>query len=197
MNCSPKSEETLESLSLRSRDGDEGAFVQLFAKVLPLIRNRACSYAQSSGMETEDLVQEGAIGLLSAVERYDEEVKKPFISFAAVCIENRIRSAIRHSKRSKRNIPRDFFSIVDVSEQLPDQSVEANPEYALEAHTQWAEMLMNVFLRLSPMEKKVFTAFYEDVSYKEIADRLGICPKAVDNSLQRIRKKLRKAMTEQ
>lgn len=194
MCSSRKEQENLESLAARSRTGDEGAFSRLFVQMLPLLKNRALRYASEYDGETDDLMQEGAIGLFRAVKRYQSESGTPFAAFAAVCVENSIRSAVRRSNREKRRVPEGSVSIGEIPEQMADQTPAVNPEKAVIAESGMAETMRAVSEQLTDLEKKVFSEYAEGCSYQEIARKLKISSKAVDNSLQRIRKKLRRAL---
>ena len=194
MYPSREEKKTLELLAAQSRVGDEGAFVRLFTQLDPLLKNRAFRYASEYGGETEDLMQEGAIGLLRAVKSYREDSATPFIAFAAVCVENSIRSAVRRSNREKRRIPADTVSVDDLPEHIPDTTVQANPERALLEQSARAEILQAASEELTALEMRVLVEYTKGSSYGEIAQKLQISAKAVDNSMQRIRKKLRNAL---
>ena len=137
-------------------------------------------------LDTDDLYQEGLLGLLSAIYSYRDDKSTSFRTYSSVCISNQIKLAIRNAN-SKRNVP--FGNLLSI-----DETVIASPESVedlfISNETQEA---MNEFLKneLSELELSVVRLFLHDMSYKDIAEKLGISVKSVDNAVQRIRSKIK------
>ena len=157
-------------------------------KWLPLVRSRANAFRQS-GIETEDLIQEGLIGLLYAVRAFRQECGASFETFAYVCITNRLRSAVvRLGKQLSFASPEgdmaDMMGLVGrESEEDPQELFISGEEAQL-----WLKRADEL---LSPMENRVMRLYLGGYSYQEMAAALDSTPKSVDNALCRVRKKLR------
>lgn len=142
----------------------------------------------NSPMEREDLIQEGMIGLLAAVKSFDSSRGASFKTYANTCIDNSIQTALRKFRRQK-DIP--VQNVVEYSEEeIPVSSSYSSAEDTFIA--QESVSLLTKVLRenLSDFENEVLRLHIVGCSYNEIADRLCKTPKAIDNALQRVRKKL-------
>ena len=173
--------------------GDEDAAVTLISRYLPLVRSRASAFA-SAGDSFEDLCQEGTIGLLAAMRGYDPE-KSSFATFARLCIDRVLISAERLKTRRK-NIPENSIIAIDgdeddnLNEKLSSGDVN-DPEAIIIRREDYMRLMLKVANELTPLESKVLNLYVSGNSYGEIAKRLDISSKAVDNALQRIRRKLK------
>lgn len=157
--------------------------------------------------DKDDLVQEGMIGLYKAVNGYDQTTGTSFETFATHCINRQMYSAIKKSNRQK-NIPLNsyisIYSQVGKEGQesdnlfLIDQSLEAvqqNPEEIIIGQENANSIQRRLYSRLSELERQVLDLFLQGISYQEIATRMGKTPKAIDNALQRIKRKLQQLIT--
>lgn len=150
------------------------------------------------GAETEDLVQEGMIGLFKAIRDYDADKGASFSTFATLCIRRQINTAINNSNRKKHIPLNTYISIYienedygyEIEDNLENENQAANPENMILAKEQSKAFDELIEKRLSVYEKKVLRLYLEGLSYQEIALRLDKTEKSVDNALQRIRKKL-------
>ena len=106
---------------------------------------------------------------------------------AAACINNRIISVLR-SRNAQKNIPQDMMQNIDDGEEVQDFSADPQNIYSAQEDDARFEDLLSE--KLTDFERSVLTLRAEKLSYEEIAERLGTNPKAVDNALQRIRRKL-------
>lgn len=156
-------------------------------KWLPLVRSRANAFRQSEA-ETEDLIQEGLIGLLYAVRSFRSESGVSFETFAYVCITNRLRSAVvRLGKQSPMTSPEgDMNDITRLG-----VAIEEDPQELFISREQANNWLERADRLLSPMENRVMRLYLGGYSYREMARMLDSTPKSVDNALCRARKKLR------
>ena len=153
------------------------------------------------GAEKEDIIQEGMIGLFKAIKGYDESKEVTFRVFADLCIRRQIMTAIKAATRQK-HIPLNSYlslnktaydeesdrTVIDMldMETVPDplDTITSRETY------QNLEMQMNELL--SDFEQKVLAEYLNGSSYSEIATRLDSHVKAVDNAVQRIKKKVDK-----
>ena len=149
-----------------------------------------------AGGDSEDLIQEGTFGLLSAIRRFDPECGVSFKAFAEHCVRMRLLSAVKSASRLKHFPLNDGMSLDQLSEDsntdlsaLP-QSFRRSPEDQVLARESKEELYTAFAEQLSKMERNVLSLYLDGLSYKEIGQRLGKEPKSVDNAVQRIRRKL-------
>lgn len=190
---------TDEILLERLRAGDEEAERMLYERYKPTVRSRARTYFLI-GADHEDLMQEGMIGLYKAVLEYDREKAASFRSFAELCITRRILTAIKRATR-KKHVPlntyvslnhplyerdNNDFTLLDTVQNLRVEGPEEQFIGKEECDRLW-EFIGN---NLSKLEQKVLSLYLEGHSYQEIASALGKTPKAIDNALQRVKRKM-------
>ena len=150
--------------------------------------------AAASAADVEDYAQEGMLGLLAAVTAYSQERRAGFRTFATVCIRNRMRNFSKKEQTDKRKTA----ILPDVSLDDPDNSVAETladladtPEQIVLEKEQTSELYAQIADVLSKQEREIFWLSVSGLSYDEIAERLQISAKSVDNAIQRARRKLR------
>ena len=184
---------TDEQLQTLAVQGDTGAEDLLARRYIRLVRICARPYFLSGG-DSEDLIQEGMLGLLYAIREYDAGKGASFHTFAEACIHNRIQSAIRSAARKKHAPLNDGVSLdqflSDDSQSLGDAFIQRSPEEQVLARETETELLSASEKRLSALESRVLSLYLSGLSYQEMAAETGRDPKAIDNAVQRIRKKL-------
>lgn len=158
------------------------------------------------GAEREDIVQEGLIGLYKAIKSYQSDKQNSFKSFASICIERQLITAIKTSNRQKHQPLNSYISLnKDAYENEEDSNhvdligiLDANIiEDPLDMLTkkEYYQIVENTIDKsLSNFEKKVLNCYIQGESYNEIAQRLQAPVKSIDNAIQRIRKKAIKGM---
>lgn len=157
------------------------------------------------GAENDDMIQEGMIGLFKAIQSFDLDKKNiSFKTFANLCIERQLITAIKTSNRQKHIPLNSYFSLnISAYDENEDTEVidilDANTvEDPLETITkrEYREALENkIEQNLSPFEKKVLDRYIQGDSYVDIASKLDSPVKAIDNAIQRIRKKATKCLS--
>lgn len=162
---------------------------RLLERYLPLVRSRANAFRQR-GVETDDLIQEGVIGLLYAIRAYDHKFSTSFETFAYVCITNRLRSAVTTAGQKLQTVSLD--SCPPLGENLWNTTQEKDPQEIVISREQFGQWLQRVDACLSGFEHQVIRYYLGGYSYQEIAQLLRSTTKAVDNALQRARRKLRR-----
>ena len=187
---------TDEELALHSRSS-ERAMELLLARYARHVRACTRSFFLS-GLDREDLAQEGMIGLLAAAWHYDGSRRCSFKSFATTCIRNRLISATR-SESKHQDIP--------LSDCIPNSSLDAllddtrshtagrDMEERIIGQEAYEELSGRLDALLSPMEKRVLRLYLEGLPYRDIANQLNLSAKSVDNAVQRIRSKLARQIT--
>ncbi len=177
-----------EKLIALCKIGDDEAYSVLIARYLFTIRKRASVY-NNSGIDFEDLVQEGFIGLLNAVKSFESSFDTSFSTFAYLCIDRNILTAVRKSL-AKKQIPKSALLFLE-DEQILQENLEQSPEAVLIAKENISAMKQKIAEKLSATERQVLDLYLLGFSYSKIAKELDISEKSVDNAIQRMRKKLR------
>ena len=175
-----------EELIFRLRQGEMEISDYLMEKYKEFVRKKARAMFLIGG-ETDDLIQEGMIGLLAALRAYQPKRGAAFRTFAGTCIENAIQTALRKFSRRK-DVPTD--NMVPLEDYLDHAGTAVSAEDDFLAAESVARLSRALEQQLSPMENEVLRLHISGFRYADIASRLNKSPKAVDNALQRIRKKL-------
>lgn len=186
-----------ESLCTRAASGDRVAEEYLAMRYSRLVRICARPYFLAGG-DSEDLIQEGMIGLLSAIRGFEPGKEAGFRTYAEVCIRNRLRSAIKAAARDKHT-PLNYS--VSLGTPLfdgnpepyaygPDYQRAENPEDMVISREERQGRMQALRGRLSSFERMVMDLYLDGLSYAEIASQVGKPLKSVDNAVQRIRRKV-------
>ncbi len=176
-------------------EGNRQAEEYLAERYMRLVRSCAHPLYLAGG-DSEDLLQEGMIGLLSAIRQYDAVSGTSFRTFAEHCIRMRLLSAVKSASRLKHLPLNDGLSLEQLSEDSPmklsatPDFLWCDPEELVLARERTEELYGELSQRLSRMEKQVLALYLEGLSYREIASHLSKEEKAIDNAVQRIRRKL-------
>lgn len=187
------SDEELQSLAV---PGDRIAEERLVERYVRLVRICARPYFLAGG-DSEDLMQEGMMGLLSAIRKYNQALDASFKTFAEQCIKNRIISAIRTASRMKHTPLNEGLSLDEIHSQESSTRAthypsvfQRSPEEQVLARERTDEFSRTYLKCLSKFEAAVLRLYLEGLSYSEMAESLGKPSKSVDNAVQRIRRKL-------
>lgn len=187
--------------------GNEEAFEKLVNNYRGFIYYVCQSYFLKDG-DQQDLVQEATIGLLEAIKAYDCETKVKFRNFAFLCIKRELDSAVSRSNRKKRQILNEAIPIYN---QIEDDSnriggpfyvgenflktEKDTPENSFIEKEEVEELITFLQKELTNLEQNVLQLRLQGFTYREITTILEIQTKAVDNAVQRIRKKIINAYT--
>ena len=195
---------TDEEIISQIRQGNEQALTYLLNKYKNLVQNKVSRYF-IIGAEKEDIMQEGMIGLYKAIKNYDTEKQNTFKTFANMCIERQLITAIKTSNRQK-HIPLNSCVSLNVSaytneddnniqliEIYDDKTVE-DPLDTMMKKEYYKEIQNALDNSLSDFERKVLDRFIKGESYETIARKVDAPVKSVDNAIQRIRKKANKQL---
>ena len=191
-----------EQLIEEIRLGDNEAQNYLLEKYRNVVNMKANRFFLI-GAEDDDMIQEGMIGLFKAIQSFDLEKNNSFKTFANLCIERQLITAIKSSNRQK-HIPLNSYFTLNLTAYDENEDTEvidildANiVEDPLETITkrEYREFIENkIEQNLSSFEKKVLNRYIQGESYIDIATRLEAPVKAIDNAIQRIRKKATKCL---
>ena len=184
-----------ESLCGLAAAGDRLAEERLISKYTRLVRSCARPFFLAGG-DSEDLIQEGMIGLMNAVREYDGEKEASFRTFAETCVRNRLLSVLRAASRGKHmplnqsvSLDTPFFDSDSYALGTHDLS-QRSPEDFLIDREHTSSLLFGVRKKLSEFEAKILGYYLDGLSCREIAETVGKTPKSVDNAVQRIRRKV-------
>ena len=153
------------------------------------------------GADSEDLIQEGMIGLFKAIRDYDDSHDASFKTFARLCISRQMMTAVENSRR-KKHAPLNSYVSLYAADDDGDETImeslsslaESSPEDKI-IDRERVQTLTNEILKvLSPLETKVFRLYLTGMNYAEIARVLECEEKSMDNALQRIKRKIRKSV---
>jgi len=186
--------------------GDENALNFIIDRYKEMVNIKVSKYF-IIGAEKEDIVQEGLIGLFKAVKGFDYQKENSFKTFANVCIERQLITAIKTSNRQKHMPLNSYLSLSSAayseteSDNLLIDIFDSNTmEDPLDTVTkmEYYKIIEDAIDNsLSQFEKKVLCRFVRGESYIKIAEKLNTPVKSIDNAIQRIRKKAIKNVMEQ
>jgi RNA polymerase sporulation-specific sigma factor len=197
-----KSQRELEDLQLvmRVRNGDERAREALIQRYTGFVRMKASSYFIAGG-EPEDLVQEGLIGLCKAMRDFRPDKETSFRSFAELCVTRQIITAIKTATRFKHAPLNTYVSFsqtpagqdpdsdVTLGDALPGSHVH-DPSVAVISTDELKSLVFCLGTGLSPLESDALRMYLEGSSYEDMAEVLSCDTKAIDNALQRVKRKI-------
>ena len=185
----------------KAKQGDETSLELLLAKFKPL----ACKIARKyflAGQDEEDLYQEAMIGLFKAEQSFNENAGQDFKSFATLCINRQIQTAVKNSNRKKNKILNESISLnnqggIDLYESDDDEqlyfiipSSSPLPDDELIYREKVDEIKNAINQKLSVYERKVLSLYLKGLSYKEMGQILEKETKSIENCLSRIKSKL-------
>ena len=196
-----------ELIKMIQKDNNTYALEHLMDRYRNLVNIKVSKYYMI-GAEREDIVQEGLIGLFKAIKSYQPEKQNSFKTFANMCIERQLITAIKSSNRQKHMPLNSYLSLNMSAYHNEEDGNESNAdlleilnanliEDPLDTITQkeyYQNIENTIDKTLSDFEKKVLTRYMQGESYTQIAQKLDAPVKSVDNAIQRIRKKAIKEM---
>lgn len=185
----------------RARRGDGKALDALMQRYVSFVRLKASSYFLTGG-SSDDLLQEGLIGLYKAIRDFRREKDSTFRSFAELCITRQIITAIKSATRNKHAPLNSYVSFSympagrdgesgdsTVGDCIPGSDVH-DPASLVISSQELRSLVTCLEERLSELELAALRGYLEGRSYEEIAEREGCAPKTVDNALQRVKRKV-------
>jgi RNA polymerase sporulation-specific sigma factor len=197
-----KAQRELEDLQLvlRARNGDNGALDQLMRRYTGFVRLKASSYFLAGG-DSEDLIQEGLIGLYKAVRDFRTDKETSFRSFAELCVTRQIITAIKTATRFKHQPLNQYVSFshtpagqdsdgeCTLGDALPGSAVD-EPSVVVISTEELQSLVGALGSGLSRLESNALRLYLEGSSYEEMAAELGCDTKTIDNALQRVKRKV-------
>jgi RNA polymerase sporulation-specific sigma factor len=186
-----------EDLAARFQQGDLDALNVLIGRYRRFARSKGRIYFLV-GADSDDIEQEGMIGLYKAARDYLPDRHTSFRAFAELCVTRQVISAIKAATRQKHRPLNQYVSISafksgdtgDRSEDLLDHRRASDPADTIVSRERMNDVRQSVADTLSGLEVDVLRLYVEGKSYQEIGNRLGRHVKSIDNALQRIKRKL-------
>ena len=187
-------------LVLRARNGDQVALDQLMRRYTGFVRLKASSYFLAGG-DSDDLIQEGLIGLYKAVRDFRTDKETSFRSFAELCVTRQIITAIKTATRFKHQPLNQYVSFshtpagqdtdgeCTLGDALPGPSVN-DPSVCVISTEELQSLVFTLGTGLSKLESDALRLYLEGSSYEQMAEDLGCDTKAIDNALQRVKRKI-------
>ena len=186
-------------LVIRARNGDGAALDALMRRYAGFVRLKASSYFIAGG-ESDDLIQEGLIGLYKAVRDFRSDKETSFRSFAELCITRQIITAIKAATRFKHAALNTYVSFSQspagqedgdctVGDALPGPTVD-DPVVCVISTEELQSLVFCLGTGLSKLEADALRLYLEGNSYEQMAEELGCDTKTIDNALQRVKRKV-------
>ena len=187
-------------LVLRARNGDSGALDQLIRRYTGFVRLKASSYFLAGG-DSEDLIQEGLIGLYKAVRDFRTDRETSFRSFAELCVTRQIITAIKTATRYKHQPLNQYVSFshtpagqdsegeCTLGDALPGPTTN-DPAVCVVSTEELQSLVFTLGTGLSSLEADALRLYLEGSSYEEMGAELGCDTKTIDNALQRVKRKI-------
>ena len=197
-----KAQRELEDLQLvlRASNGDSLAMDALIRRYTGFVRLKASSYFLAGG-DSEDLIQEGLVGLYKAVRDFRADKETSFRSFAELCVTRQIITAIKTATRFKHSPLNTYVSFshtpagqdsdgeCTLGDALPGPAVH-EPSVMVISTEELQSLVFCLGTSLSPLEADALRLYLEGDSYELMADKLECDTKTIDNALQRVKRKV-------
>jgi RNA polymerase sporulation-specific sigma factor len=187
-------------LVLKARNGSTVAMDQLIRRYTSFVRLKSSSYFLAGG-DSEDLIQEGLVGLYKAVRDFRPDKETSFRSFAELCVTRQIITAIKTATRFKHAPLNTYVSFshtpagqdgdgdVTLGDALPGPSVN-DPSVRVISTEELQSLVGCLSSTLSSLEADALRLYLEGSSYEQMAVELGCDTKTIDNALQRVKRKI-------
>jgi len=187
-------------LVLKARNGSSAAMDQLIRRYTSFVRLKSSSYFLAGG-DSEDLIQEGLVGLYKAVRDFRPDKETSFRSFAELCVTRQIITAIKTATRFKHAPLNQYVSFshtpagqesdseVTLGDALPGSHVH-DPAVCVISTEELQSLVGCLGTTLSSLESNALRLYLEGSSYEDMAESLECDTKTIDNALQRVKRKI-------
>jgi len=182
-----------------AKQGDRTAYDRLVRRYHGFVRLKASSYFLAGG-DSDDLIQEGLVGLYKAIRDYRTDRESSFRNFAELCITRQIITAVKTATRNKHTPLNQYVSFSSTpaaaGDDVPtlDQTIAGpsvnDPVNRVISSEELRSLVGCLSTALSELESRVLSLYLDGCSYEEVGERLGCDTKTVDNALQRVKRKV-------
>ncbi len=185
---------------MKARNGNTVALDSLIRRYTGFVRMKASSYFLAGG-DSDDLIQEGLVGLYKAVRDFRSDKETSFRSFAELCVTRQIITAIKTATRYKHSALNHYVSFshtpagqesesdCTLGDALPGPGVD-DPSLCVISTEELQSLVFALGTGLSQLEAEALRLYLEDLSYEDMAEQLGCDTKTIDNALQRVKRKI-------
>jgi RNA polymerase sporulation-specific sigma factor len=185
---------------MKAANGNKTAMDALMRRYTGFVRLKASSYFLAGG-DSDDLIQEGMVGLYKAVRDFRADKETSFRSFAELCVTRQIITAIKTATRFKHAPLNQYVSFshtpagqdsdgeCSLGDALPGPAVR-EPSVMVISTEELQSLVMCLGSGLSSLEADALRLYLEGSSYEDMAERLGCDTKTIDNALQRVKRKI-------
>jgi RNA polymerase sporulation-specific sigma factor len=197
--ANPQAELDDHYLVALAKDGRPDAYDMIVKRYRGFVRLKASSYFLLGG-ESDDLIQEGLLGLYKAIRDYRTDRESSFRNFAELCITRQIITAVKTATRNKHTPLNQYvsFSATPASAQdgepTLDEVIPGSPVHDPVNQVISSEELQSLVAclstALSDLESRVLSLYLDGYSYEQVGERIGCDTKTVDNALQRVKRKV-------
>ncbi|WP_164489232.1 sigma-70 family RNA polymerase sigma factor [Ruminococcus sp. Marseille-P6503] len=170
-----------EQLAAMAKKNDGQAVLSLISRYICAVEAKARSF--SGGVYDDDLIQEGLMGLMSAIQSFEADKEVRFGTYAMTCVKNRMISALKKD--------RAILEEAAGEDDEPSHDPSDIPENIVLEKERMNEIFEKIYSALSELEWRVFQLYLSGLAYNQIALKLSVSVKAVDNAMQRVRRKLK------
>jgi len=182
-----------------AKQGNPDAYDRLVRRYYGFVRLKASSYFLAGG-DSDDLIQEGLVGLYKAVRDYRSDRESSFRNFAELCITRQIITAVKTATRNKHTPLNGYVSFASspagasdgeptLDEVIPGPEAR-DPVLQAISSEELRSLVDCLSTALSELESRVLSLYLDGFSYEAIGGRLGCDTKTVDNALQRVKRKV-------
>jgi RNA polymerase sigma-H factor len=182
-----------------AKQGDPTSYDRLVRRYYGFVRLKASSYFLAGG-DSDDLIQEGLVGLYKAIRDYRSDRESSFRNFAELCITRQIITAVKTATRNKHTPLNQYVSFSStpasasdgeptLDEVIPGPSVH-DPVNQVISSEELRSLVACLSTALSDLESRVLALYLDGYSYEQVGDRIGCDCKTVDNALQRVKRKV-------
>lgn len=197
------SDSELYSLICESSEEAKDILYQKYKYIIDVIIKKYFYTAKKLGVEYNDLYQEGLVGFADSLNRFDESKNVQMSTFISLCVERRLQNAILKAGRLKNKMLLESISLdhaygdyqTPLVEMIQDHK-NKDPLQKISSQEDFNELLDSIKKILSSMEYEVYEFMVQGLSYQDIALILNKTPKQVDNTMQRIKNKIREMLRE-
>ena len=202
LSCNTHSQPQVEDAYLiaLAKQGHANAYDRIVRRYYGFVRLKASSYFLAGG-DSEDLIQEGLVGLYKAIRDYRTDRESSFRNFAELCITRQIITAVKTATRNKHTPLNQYVSFSStpageaaendstLDEMLPGPTVH-DPVNQVISSEELRALVACLSTALSELESRVLALYLDGHSYEEVGRRIGCDCKTVDNALQRVKRKV-------
>jgi len=182
-----------------AKQGDPSAYNQIVKRYYGFVRLKASSYFLAGG-DSDDLIQEGLVGLYKAVRDFRSDRESSFRNFAELCITRQIITAVKTATRNKHSPLNHYVSFSapaagsdddapTLDELIAGPAVQDPASHAVSSE-ELRSLVACLSTTLSELESNVLSLYLDGYSYEQIGERLEVDTKTVDNALQRVKRKV-------